>query len=236
MVAKSAKEKEKTRERRTETQSTTTKVVAVTRDSLFEGTIRHQSRQNLVQVLNNGISISSNRTAKQVVPLNEVNVLHNDGTEEHKRSARLKKAEVLFVLETESGRTAAKSRAKPPSKKVRTEEAILTKVCTSNHDLVGKMAGTTRENWAELTEETESFVSLTDVEITPELPNGAWKTASVAVNRAQVTSLEVPKLEPPTVEMSLVRIIRHSEEAEPESPVDLPDLESHAPEAQVQDV
>ncbi len=236
MVAKTARQKEKTRESQSETQSRTTKVVVVTSDSLFEGTIRHQSRQNLVQVLNNGISISCTRSAKQVLPLNEVNVLHSDGAEEHKRSARLKKAEVLFLLETESKRTATRASAKPSSKNGRNKEAILTKICTSNHNLVGKMAGTTRENWAEVTEDTESFVQLTDVEITPELPNGVWKTASVVVNRAQVTSLEEPKLEPPTIEMSLVRIIRHSEEAEPYSHVDLPELESHAPEARVQDV
>jgi|GEM_PF-5446714 len=236
MVAKTTKEK--TKERRSEpqprTQSKTTKVLAVTVDSILEGNIRHQTRQSLPNVLNNGLSIGSTKNAKQVVPLTDVKILQADGEEEHKKTARVKKAEVLFFIEA-GNEPVNGNRSRSSSRNGRNHKAVLTKVCTSGHDLVGKMEATARENWTEITEGTEAFVSLADVEIMPKLPNGEWKAVSVVINRAHVTSVEEPKITPPDVEMTLVRIIKHSEKVEADSPVDLPDLESHAPEAQVQD-
>ncbi len=234
MVTKTAKER--TSEKRSETKAKSTRVIVVTSDFAAEGSIRHQSHQGVLDILNNGISVSSTRNVRQVVPLTDVSVLRPGSEAEHKASLRVKKTEVLFVAEALNGQAQMTAKTKPASKKTRRKEPVMAKVCISSHSLVGNMDRAIRQHWTDAAEGTDCFVSLTDVQITPKLPNGEWQFRSAIINKAHVNDVSEPRMTPPNVEMTLVRITRYAEKVEADSPVDLPDLESHAPEAQVQDV
>jgi hypothetical protein len=234
MVTKTAKER--TSEKRSETKTKSTRVVLVTSDFAAEGTIRHQSSQCLLDILTNGISVSSARNVRQVVPLSDVSVLRPGSEAEHKASLRVKKTEVLFVAEISNGQVQMTAKTKPAPKKSRKKEPVMAKVRISGHNLVGKMDESIRQAWTDASDSRDCFVSLAEVQIMPKLPNGRWQFRSAVVNRDRVDDVSEAKITPPSVEMTLVRITRYTEKVEADSPVDLPDLESHAPEAQVQDV
>ena len=225
----------KTSDRRTETKAVSTKILVVTSAFTAEGNIRHPSRQNLLDILNKGLSVSTAKTTGQVVPLSDVRLLLPTGEEEHKRSMRVKKPDVILVAEIGNGQPQVSARSSTSSRKRRTTDSASVKVITSSYSVVGKMDGAVRQQWTDGPEEMDSFVSLADAEITPKLPNGGWQFHSMILGKAHIGSLADLKIAPPEVEMTLVRITRYSEKMEASLPSDLPDLESAMPDAQVHD-
>lgn len=226
---------QKTTERRSETRAKSTKVSVLTSAFLAEGSIRHPSEQSLPDILNNGLSVSTTRNTKQAVPLSEARVLLPSGEEEHKRSMRVKRSEVILVAETGKAPLPTPAMSTTAPKKRRNQHMALVKVNVSNYTVTGKIAGAVHQRWTEKPDDIDSFVPLTEAEISPKLSNGGWLFHAVIVNKAHVTSLAKCKIAPPEVEMTLVRITRYAEKMEASFPSDLADLESITPDAQVQE-
>lgn len=235
MVTKTARAK--VSENRSEAKAKSTKVLVCATDFTAEANIRHPSDRSLLDILNNGLTVSAKKEGADFVTLSGVRVFLPDGQDQLKKSSRVKTANILFVAEIsdEGSDTTAEAGSRSGNRKKRT--TVAAKVLTPSHGLVGGMPANICQQWPEAVESKERFLSLADVETTPKLPNGEWHFRSVAVNRDHVVSVTEHSVEPPAVEMTLITITRAVQEVEADSAAEPSDLEPSLPdsEPQVQD-
>jgi hypothetical protein len=159
-------------------------VVVCTATRTFAGHAYRLQQQRLLDVLNK----KALRVGRDFVPLTEVEVFFPDGRSVRRASTYIRKASILFVAERsleQSEPLDAGDKRSPGL--VRKKKPIGTEVHMPLHTLVGQMHG---EMWQELLDTLdgeETFIPLTNVEISPALATGESRFDFVAVNKNQIT-------------------------------------------------
>jgi hypothetical protein len=159
-------------------------VVVCTATRTFAGHAYRLQQQRLLDVLNK----KALRVGRDFVPLTEVEVFFPDGRSVRRASTYIRKASILFVAERSQGQSESPDGGEKRSASlVRKKKPIGTEVHMPLHTLAGQMHG---EMWQELLDTLdgeETFIPLTNVEISPALATGESRFDFVAVNKNQIT-------------------------------------------------
>jgi hypothetical protein len=170
-------------------------VVICTGSCTFVGHTYRSHQQRLLDALNKGFVADSSRIGRDFVPLTEAEVFFPDDRSEYLASTYITKANILLVAEKSGEQPQMPDiRDKPKNYLMRTKKPIEAEVCMPLYTLVGKMHG---EVWQQLLDTItgdETFLPLTNVEISPELIKGESRFSFVAVNKARIVYVsELPK-------------------------------------------
>ncbi len=163
-------------------------VVVCTATCTFAGHAYRLDQQRLLDTLNKGFLTKSLRVKRDFVPLTEVELFLPDGCSARRAATYIRKASILFVAER---REAPPEQPEAGEKRspivMRRKRPIGTEVHMPLHVLAGEMHG---ELWQELLDTLhgeETFLPLTNVEISPALATGESWFSFVAVNKDQIT-------------------------------------------------
>lgn len=213
-----------------EARGKSTKVLVCASDFTAEATIRQPSDRSLLDILNNGLTVSAKKEGADFITLSGVRVFLPDGQDQVKKSSRVKKADIFFVAEAGGEQPHITPKVRSRSRASTHSDTVMAKVLMSSHRLVGKMDARICRQWPEAPNDKERFLSLADVELASRLSNGEWQFRSVAVNKDHVVSVTEHTVEPPAVEMTLVNITRATENIDTVSAADLPENEFPMPD------
>jgi hypothetical protein len=159
-------------------------VVVCTATCTFAGHTYRLQQQRLLDVLNK----KALRVGRDFVPLAEVQLFFPDGRTLHRTSTYVRKASVLFVAEGSEVRPELPDGGEKRIKSViRKKKPIAAEIHMPLYVLSGEMHG---EMWQELLgtlDGDETFIPLTNVEVSPPLATGESRFAFVAVNKNQTT-------------------------------------------------
>jgi len=159
-------------------------VVVCTATCTFAGHAYRLQQQRLLDALNK----KPLRVGRDFVPLTEVELLFPDGRRAHRASTYVRKANILFVAEGgQLQREAADAAERRSAAVVRKKKPIAAEVHMPLYVIAGEMHG---EMWQELMDTLdgdETFIPLTNVEISPALATGESRFSFVAVNKNQIT-------------------------------------------------
>ena len=159
-------------------------VVVCTANRTFAGHTYRLQQQRLLDVLNK----KALRVGRDFVPLTEVEVFFPDGRSVRRASTYIRKASILFVAERrEEQSEPPDGGAKRSTGLVRRKKPIGTEVHMPLHTLVGQMHGDMWQELLDTLDGEETFIPLTNVEISPALATGEAGFDFVAVNKNQIT-------------------------------------------------
>jgi hypothetical protein len=171
------------------------KVVVCTTTATFAGYTYRLHQQRLSDALNKGFTADSSHIGREFLPLIDVEIFLPDGRKEHMTSTYVRKVNILFVGEKSGGQPVMSDlKDKLGMYPLRTTKPIGAEVYMPAYTLVGKMHG---EMWHQLLDalnRDETFLPLTNVEISPEPATGESTFDFVAVNKDRVIYVgESPK-------------------------------------------
>ena len=155
-------------------------VVVCTSDCNAIGYTYRLDHQRLLDALNEGITANSSHIGKDFVPLTDVKMFLPRGEVEYMVSTHIRKANILFVAEI-SGGLPEKASGKKLEKK-----PVPVKVRMSSYSLVGQTYARMYQQLVHTIEGDETFLPLTNVEITPVLVNCDSRFDFVAINKDKV--------------------------------------------------
>ncbi len=159
-------------------------VVVCTANRTFAGHTYRLQQQRLLDVLNR----KALRTGRDFVPLVDVEVFSPDGRSVRRASTYIRKASILLVAERSEGQPDEPDAGeKRRATLMRRKKPLAAEIHMPLYTLAGQMHG---EMWQELLDTLDgddTFVPLTNVEISPALATGESKFSFVAVNKDQMT-------------------------------------------------
>ncbi len=162
-----------------------TPVVVCTGSQVFTGYTYSVYKQRLLDALNEGFTVSSTRLGINFLPLSSVELYFPDGTREKMIFTYVRKSRILFVAE----RTESKSQtplAQTYTYPVAKKSVVDVKVCLPSYTLVGKMHNDLYSLLVDTLEKADSFLPITNVEISPPVVCNESKFDFVAVRADQV--------------------------------------------------
>ena len=159
-------------------------VVVCTTAGIFFGHTYRTSRLRLLDALNKGFAARGTRIAMDYIPMTEVEMHFPEGGMQALASVHIRKANVVFVAEKGGGQPDADTSR--VGKVIVAKKPVEAKVGMASYVLVGRLHSAA---WAELVtslHQEETFIPLTKVQVSPELPTGETQFDFVAVNKDQV--------------------------------------------------
>jgi hypothetical protein len=159
-------------------------VAVCTTAGIFVGHTYRTSRLRLLDALNKGFAARGARIGLDYIPMTEAELYLPEGGRQAMASVHIRKANIVFVAEKGGGQPDPDiSRV---GKVIVAKKPVEAKVCVAPYVLVGHLHSAA---WAELItslHQEETFIPLTKVQISPELPTGDTQFDFVAVNKDQV--------------------------------------------------
>jgi hypothetical protein len=159
-------------------------VVVCTTAGTFIGHTYRSSQLRLLDVLNKGFAARGTRIGMDYIPMTEVEMYLPEGGKQALASVHIRKANIVFVAEKGGGQPDADTSR--VGKVIVAKKPVEAKVGMAPYVLVGRLHSAA---WAELVtslHQEETFIPLTKVQISPELPTGETQFDFVAVNKDQV--------------------------------------------------
>ena len=159
-------------------------VVVCTTAGTFVGHAYRTSRLRLLDALNKGFAARGARIGLDYIPMTEAELYLPEGGKQAMASVHIRKANVVFVAEKGGGQPDADTSR--VGKVIVAKKPVEAKVGMMSYVLVGRLHGAA---WADLVtslHQEETFIPLTKVQISPELPTGETQFDFVAVNKDQV--------------------------------------------------
>lgn len=158
------------------------RVFIQTTSGLFSGFTLCQQQQRLLDALNKGGFSGKLQSSSDFLTLLEADVVSSEGQPRHMDIAFIRKSNILFVGEGQSGYAAASAAAYPMRRKKPIQAAISLPQTT----LAGNMHS---EMWEELQDalnRSDLFIPVTDVTFSPALQGGMEHADFVAVNKDHI--------------------------------------------------
>lgn len=159
-------------------------VVICTTAGVFVGHTYRSSRLRLLDSLNKGFAARGTRIGLDYIPMTDVELYLPNGGKQAMASAHIRKANVVLVAERGGGQPDGET--SKAGKVIVAKKPVEAKVCMVPYVLVGRLHSAA---WAELVtslHQEETFIPLTKVQITPQLPTGESQFEFVAANKDQV--------------------------------------------------
>jgi len=159
-------------------------VVVCTTAGIFVGHTYRTSRLRLLDALNKGFAARGTRIALDYMPMTEVEMYLPEGGKQAMASVHIRKANIVFVAEKGGGQPDADTSR--VGKVIVAKKPVEAKIRVVPYVMVGRLHSAA---WAELVtslHQEETFIPLTKVQISPELPTGETQFDFVAVNKDQV--------------------------------------------------
>ena len=146
-------------------------------------------QQRLLDVLNDCFVADSYRLGKEFVPLSDAAAYFWSGEREHLKATHINKWSILFVAERSGGQPDRSVVRETDANPFKPKKALSAKVCIPPYDLMGKMHADLGQGLAHVIDKKEMFLPMTNVIVSPALPNGDCEFSFVAVNKHQIVSV-----------------------------------------------
>lgn len=158
------------------------KVFIFTTSCLFSGYTYCQHQQRLLDALNKGFFTSKLQTCSDFLPLFDLEVFSSSVTSRRMDTVYIRKSNILFVGEGDSGAPPAAAGSYP----LRRKKTLQTVINLPQTCITGNMYSEMWEEMQDSLNRSDQFIPVTDVVFEPPLPGGINRSAFVAVNKDHI--------------------------------------------------
>jgi hypothetical protein len=182
---------------RSDTRLRPVEVVVCTTTGIFAGRTYRLDRQRLLDALNQGLAPKGSPIGRDFMPLTQVEVWSPDGSKASLASTFVGKTNILFVGEKNKGQGSLPTDGGDQrGPRWREKKPAGTEVHVSSYIIVGNMHTETWQELLETLDSNERFLPLTNARISPELAIGDSEFDFVAINKAQISYVGQPPVDP----------------------------------------
>jgi hypothetical protein len=171
------------------------KILACTGELVFTGTFIYGFEQRLIDALNEGVKTGASTKIVEFLPLEDVVMKAPEGDDQKFSQIYIAKSNIIFVAQSPSI-----SREKPLSTypfrqktpvgvTIYAAQIYVAQVYAAPYVLKGQLYIDTWGQVVDAIESSDEFIPLTQVEITPALPDGSSKFDFIAINKQRIISI-----------------------------------------------
>ena len=164
-------------------------VVACASECTATGNTYRMDQQRLLDALNQGFMAYSLPVAKEFMPLTEVNMFLPHGAQKRMESTHIRKGSILFVAERTELLPGTRGGKRPKGYPLKTKKRVGVTVLMPAYSLVGVMYSDMWQQLVHTLDESERFLPLTDVLVSPQLVTGESRFDFVAINKDHIVHL-----------------------------------------------
>lgn len=149
------------------------------------GTAHLLAQHRLLDELNSGYVANLYHLGEEFLALTEVRIIYPGGAQDIALSTHVRKSNILFVAERGPGPGAREGKGSS----CRVKKPLSARVFVPPYVLEGKMHVALWQELAQALDGDNRFLPMTDVVISPALPNGESAAAFAAVNKEQIVHI-----------------------------------------------